>query len=147
VRKFYYDMCFDGPPEIPIRDIPGCVPDIASVLWLSLTPKPERTVDRFLENLWAIQLNLDEELSAIQLEWEKRYWEEEGEEQEFDQEIWDQKASETYVLRCGDGTAFRPGSVYTRSLVQEWIRAFRQPRDDVDVGASAATCQQCACGK
>ena len=88
--------------------IPSCVPFLAARIWLQMTPMADCTMERFVRNLWAAQINLDDDLLARQREWEAVFWDEvvtkggnNFERARFNRSYWDTKAADKYVLLNG----------------------------------------------
>lgn len=98
---------------ISVVHFASCVPFIAARIWLQIT-KPELiTVQSFLENLWAAQLNLSTDLMERQKKWETTFWTDKVkkggknfEKKNFNEDYWKTKASDTYLLLDPQGRAF-----------------------------------------
>jgi len=110
----------------PVVHIPSCLPFLASRIWLQITTEP--TVEKFLQNLWAAQINLDAALMARQKAFETNFWTEVVKKGGSNyEEYWDTKASDKYPLLKKDGTAFGNANViagtqaYSEAAIQKWI--------------------------
>jgi hypothetical protein len=93
------------------------------------------TVDTFLQNLWAAQMNLDADLMMVQKAWETGFWTDTVkkssnsgfEKHGFNVEYWETKASDRYVLLNVNGaphgtdTQKSATTYYTRATVTAWI--------------------------
>jgi len=60
--------------KFPVVNIPNTFPTVAAHCWIMQRKKKERTVEEFLKNQWAAQLDLSDELQAKQKEWEEGFW-------------------------------------------------------------------------
>ncbi len=114
--------------------IPSCAPFIASRAWLQISREP--TVQSFLENLWAAQINLDGALMGRQMTWEQDFWQNvvlkggnRFERQGFQQEYWNTKSQDKYLLLGPNGTLYGPPEVinrqrgYNEEEIRRWIES------------------------
>jgi len=122
----------EEPDTFSVVHIPSCMPFLASRIWLQITEEP--TVEKFLENLWAAQINLAPSLMEEQKKWERSFWtdvvKKGGDNYEnsgFNTEYWDTKAADKYPLICHEGKPFGPSEImdgdasYNKDWVQKWI--------------------------
>jgi hypothetical protein len=127
---------------ISVVHFASCVPFIAARIWLQIT-KPELvTVQSFLENLWAAQLNLSSDLMDRQKKWETMFWTDKVkkggknfEKKSFNDDYWKTKATDTYVLLDPQGGFF--GSYeqqegkkpYEAKDIEAWLETRVSPKE------------------
>lgn len=128
VRAFFNNHCVQYTYEeeeqsFSVVHIPSALPFIAARCWLQMHPHP--TVDEFLENLWAAQFNLDSHLMDGQKAWESDFWEnsvqkggQNFERGKFNEDYWNTKAGDRYLLVNADGSLF--GSEDHQNLVDTY---------------------------
>jgi hypothetical protein len=112
--------------------IPSSVPFLAARCWLQMTMNP--TVQDFLENLWAAQIYLNDDLMGRQKIWERGFWTHtvmkggrDFERGAFNEDYWGTKAADRYFLLDNDLTAWGPAVVknftrgYSEEEIEDWI--------------------------
>lgn len=144
---------------ISVVHFSSSLPFLAARIWLQITQGP--TVEAFLANLWAAQIFLAEDLMREQKAWENGFWTNTvtkgGKAFEggvgtgkFNQDYWETKAKDYYLLLNADGSCFVRDertrvyeAPYTRADIEAWIKtravpapkAVRAPRQPPGGGA------------
>jgi len=80
-REFIMQKMVQYTGELPVDQskfaavhIPHIMPSFTSICWLKMTIPKERTVEKFLANLWACQMKMPESLMLRQKAWEVNFW-------------------------------------------------------------------------
>jgi hypothetical protein len=146
--------------SISVVHFSSSLPFLAARIWLQITREP--TVEAFLNNLWAAQIYLSEDLMLRQKAWEQGFWtntvkkggklyEGGADTGKFNPEYWKTKAADYYLLLNADGTRFSTNPrtllyevAYNEADIQAWIntrsvpapRAARAPRQPPGGGAA-----------
>lgn len=136
VKAFFMQTCVQYTSELntagtnfAVVHIPSCAPFIAARVWLHITPIESRTVENFVKNLWAAQINLDSKLMEMQKEWESNFWAQtvkkggtKFENDGFNEDYYKTKAADTYPLLLSDNTEIADGP-YSYENVQFFINS------------------------
>ena len=108
--------------------VPSSFPFIAARVWLRITTTP--TVDSFCENLWAAQIHLDSNLMNRCKTFETNFWTQtvrkggaRFEDNGFNEDYFNTKATDKYPLLADDGTIYTCASAtgYTETEIAAWI--------------------------
>lgn len=93
--------------------IPHIMPSFTAACWIKITPVKLRTVQNFLENLWACQMDLPPDLMERQKTWEVNFWNRtvvitrnvtrDNVPLEFNEQFWATKAADKYPFYTPDG--------------------------------------------
>jgi hypothetical protein len=136
VRQFFINKTCQLTSEeshglLSVVHIPSCVPFITAKVWARITAPANRNRTAFLSNLWAAQINLDDELMAAQMDWEKHFWDEvvtkggNNYKKGFQEEFWLTKAADVYPLIDSEGRIVTPtNGKYTAADVDNWLATF-----------------------
>lgn len=148
VFKFFKESCVQYTTEedddnFSVVHIPSSVPFLTARVWLQMTPDP--TVDLFLQNLWAAQINIDDNLLNTQRIWEEDFWNvtvvqknKNKDKSTFNRDFWDTKAADQYLLLDKDGNLFGSEDEialkvkYSRKSIEAWIKT-RVNHDNTDI--------------
>lgn len=138
VRNFYANNCVQYTNEedddtFSVVHVPSSVAWLTARIYLQMTSEP--TVEEFLRNLWAAQLNLSPALMLKQREWEEDFWDnvvkkggKNFEKNKFNKDYWETKAADKYLLLDANGSVWgtpdeRSGKVaYTEERLKEWFK-------------------------
>ena len=125
----------EGPHTIAVIHIPSGRPTITARVWCMITPNINRTVDNFLSNLWAAQLDLDADLMAKHLVWEQKFWGEmvkkgsKNYNEGFHMDFWETKACDAYPLMHKSGLEVaKVGLKYDTAELTQYLGTFEVPR-------------------
>jgi hypothetical protein len=120
--------------KMPVVNIPGAFPSLASFFWKQINKARLKTMPEdgmltlFLENPWAAQMRLDEELLDLQKEAERRFWNEKVTktnnedkarfQKGFVEEFWATKAMDTYPFIVNDRM---DPTVFNKAHLTVWL--------------------------
>jgi hypothetical protein len=131
VEKVVHRLNTDDPEKFADIHIPSCVPGLAAYCFMNLHRGVDMTVDKFLHNLWAAQLNLDASLQKKQKDWEENiFWKEDGgivkkaKEKGFNEEYYETKAGDSYSLMYmnkGAQELFNQGAKITERMLMDYF--------------------------
>ena len=121
----------EGVHTIAVIHIPSSMPTITARIWCMITPVVNRTVNNFLSNLWAAQLDLDADLMVKQMTWEVKFWNDmvkkggKNYKEGFHQDFWDTKACDSYPLTKKNGQAVKKeGLKYSEKELEVYLESF-----------------------
>lgn len=108
--------------------VPHIMPSFTAICWLKITIKEKRTVKNFLENLWACQMDIPNDLMERQKRWEIDFWDNrvvisrnvtrDNTPLEFHENFWATKAADKYPFYLPNGKSME---VRSESDLQMWI--------------------------
>lgn len=132
---------------IAVFRIPFCFPPCTAFIWVKAT-KNNRTVSGFLQNQWAAQIALHNDLIAIQRAWEEGFWNERANKgwpnfrtNGFNPAIWEIKTQENWQLMGPNALSwpFKKGqTVYDEEDITNWLASFSAPPVGVPRGLQVA---------
>ena len=116
---------------IAIVHIPSSMPSITARIWCMITKPIHRTIDNFMSNLWAAQLDLCPALMDKQKAWEVTFWDKVVKKGSakynagFQLEFWETKACDQYPLMTKKGHMFaKAGENYTEVELSAYLDSF-----------------------
>jgi len=114
--------------KVAIHHFSNAYPYVAALVWVRTTHKANRSIAHFLENTWAAQLALTDDLMMEQRKWEMVLWNEKikkgGKDFQsggFNESYWTTKSSDCYPLIVDTGGTFlgkKEKELYNREELQ-----------------------------
>ena len=103
---------------------PNSIPTVAALAWKTITVVEKRTVENFLQNLWAAQILLAEQKTWETVFWNNTVRRSNGTRYEpgFHDSYYTTKSSDNYPLIRANGTEWmKAGNTYSRAEVTKWL--------------------------
>jgi hypothetical protein len=137
VRAFFVNKCVqyvsNSGNKVPVVKIPESFPPISALCYIAINR--ECTAEDFLKNLWAAQLDLDDDLMAKQKAWEMDFWNNivkssknsnrpEDVELKFNETFYNTKAADTYPLLFASGARLT-GTKHSEATLVAYIAAVK----------------------
>lgn len=119
-REFITQKMVQYTRELPLDNsrfaavhVPHIMPSFTSICWVKITKPELRTVQNFLENLWACQMDIPADLMERQKAWEVNFWNRtvvitknvtrDNVPLEFNEQFWATKSADKYPFYSPSG--------------------------------------------